>query len=351
MRNIILVVFSLLFLTACERTPKLQVFTGMAQGTTYSVKFWTAEKIDATALFASIDKELSRIDKLISNYREDSAIEHFNQQHVANTAIPLDKEIIELLNTAATVYQQSQYCFDPTIKPLFALWGFSKGELTVPTAAQIASTKAYVGFNQLQLTQGSASKKHASLTVDLSAIGQGYAVSKIAQLLTAQGIENYLVEIGGEMQVAGTKPEGKPWRIGIERPVPHSQQVNEIITVTGKRPTAVMTSGTYRHFFDDNGKKYSHILDPRSGKPVEHHTVAVTVIVEDATLADAWSTALLCLGSQQGMTVANATDIPAIFYDLDENKKIQRHPSKAVATQSENWQIKNNTSVKTQSSN
>lgn len=347
MRNIIFAVFSLLFLAACDQPPKLQILTGAAQGTTYTIKFWTADKADSKTIAKDIEAELIRIDKLISSYRDDSAIERFNQQKIAGTTIPLDKETLELLNTSSDIYQQSNHCFDPTVKPLFRMWGFGKGRLNLPTAAEINAVKQHVGFDQLTITADGASKQNPELTVDLSAIGQGYAVTKIAELLTAQGIDHYLVEIGGEMKVAGTKPEGKPWRIGVERPVPHSQQVNEIITVTGKRPTAVMTSGTYRHFFDNRGKKYSHILDPRSGRPVEHHTAAVTVVIEDATLADAWSTALLCLGSEEGMKVANALNMPAIFYVIDDKEKIQRYPSKAVETQSDNWTIKNNVSVET----
>ncbi len=340
MRNIIFFTFTLLFLTSCDKSPQIYLIEGSAQGTTYSVKFWTTEEQDIPALSAEIDTELKRIDKLISNYRNDSDIERFNQHKVADQPIALDAEIIALLNTAAVVYDKSQHCFDPTIKPLFALWGFRKDTLTVPSDAQISETKQAVGFDKVLIGSDSVTKKNQALSIDLSAIGQGYAVSQIAKKLTGHGIENYLVEIGGEMLVAGTKPNKQQWRIGVERPVPNSQQVSEVITITGKRPTAVMTSGTYRHFFDDNGKKYSHIIDPRSGKPVEHQTVAVTVIVEDATRADAWSTALLCMGSTEGIKVADAMNIPAVFYDIGDDTKILRSPSKAVAQQSENWNIK-----------
>ncbi|MBS9777816.1 MAG: FAD:protein FMN transferase [Gammaproteobacteria bacterium] len=342
MRNIIIAVFSTIFLVACdsENLPKTQIITGSAQGTTYSVKYWTESKKDTQALSQKIDNELNRIDKLMSNYRDDSDIEYFNQNNTINSPIAVNKEVIALMKRAKKVHKQSQQCFDPTIKPLFALWGFRKDKLSVPTKEKIADTKKIIGYNKILIGDDNVTKSVAGVTVDLSAIGQGYAVSKVADKLIAEGITNYIVEIGGEMLVSGKKANGNQWRIGVERPVPNSQQVNEVISITGTRPTAVMTSGTYRHFFDDKGKKYSHILDPRTGKPVEHQTVAVTVIVEDATKADAWSTALLCLGAKNGMSVANSTNIPAVFYDIDDSNTVKRMPSKAVSEQSEFWSIK-----------
>lgn len=352
MRNTISAVFALFFLLGCERTPTeqtlpndasptptMQIITGYAQGTTYTVKFWTTDTVNNVGLKQSIDGELARIDKLMSNYREDSAIEKFNQDKTTNTPINVDKEILALLEISNEVYEKSQHCYDPTIKPLFQIWGFSKDKLNIPNEQTIAETLKNIGFNQLQRGVNTITKPRAELTVDLSAIGQGYAVSQIARLLEARHITNYLVEIGGEMLVAGTKPNSKKWRIGVERPVPNSQKVNEVITLTGKRPTAIMTSGTYRHYFDDNGKQYSHLLDPRSGKPVEHNSVAVTVLLDDATRADAWSTALLCLGADKGLAIAEQNHIPAIFYTMD-GKQLNRLPNQTAKEQADYWQIK-----------
>lgn len=340
MRNALLAVFSCLFLIACERSPEIQTLTGYAQGTTYSVKYWQTNdnNNDTTVLKQRIGRELARIDKAMSNYRDDSLIERFNQEKIANHPIALDSEILALLNISETVYQASKHCYDPTIKPLFQIWGFSKDKLRIPNQAQIDTAKATIGFNKLKRSNNSITKTNPQLTVDLSAIGQGYAVAKIADILQRQHIENFLVEIGGEMLVAGEKPDQKKWRVGIERPIPNSQKVSEVVYLTGKRPTAIMTSGTYRHYFDDNGKKYSHILDPRTGKPVTHQSVAVTVLLDDATRADAWSTALLCLGSKEGLGIANQYHIPAIFYDLD-GEQLNRQTSQAIDSESPFWHI------------
>ncbi len=341
MKKLIIFGIALSLLTACDKPAKVQTITGYAQGTTYSVKYWhntnTDSSIDNNTLKQSIDGELARIDKLMSNYRDDSDIEEFNRNPTTDSPIGVDKEILDLLNISAEVYEKSEHCYDPTIKPLFQIWGFSKDKLRIPDDKTIANTLKDIGFNQLKRTD-SITKTRAGQTIDLSAIGQGYAVSQIANLLEKQNITNYLVEIGGEMLVAGTKPNDKKWQVGIERPVPNSQKVSEVITLSGKRQTAIMTSGTYRHYFDENGKQYSHILDPRTGKPVEHNSVAVTVLLDNATYADAWSTALLCLGADKGLAIAEKNNIPAIFYTMD-GEKVVRKPNKAAETQGEYWTV------------
>ncbi len=327
-----------LLLTACDKPIKVQTVTGYAQGTTYSIKYWKKQNTDNDSLKQSIDSELARIDKLMSNYRDDSDIEKFNRNPSTDSPILLDKEILDLLKISAEVYEKSEHCYDPTIKPLFQIWGFSKDKLRIPDNEAIGNVLKNIGFNRLQRRTDSIIKTRSGQTIDLSAIGQGYAVSQIAKLLEKQNINNYLVEIGGEMLVAGTKPNNKKWKVGIERPVPNSQKVSEVITLSGKRQTAIMTSGTYRHYFDENGKQYSHILDPRTGKPVEHNSVAVTVLLDNATYADAWSTALLCLGADKGLAIAEKNNIPAIFYTM-EGKEIKREPNKVAETQGDYWTI------------
>lgn len=352
MRKLTFILFTTVFLFSCSRSPEIVSIQGYAQGTTYSIKYWlapadepddknnnTGKTPDTYLLKQTIDGELARIDKLMSNYREDSVIELFNQKKISQQRLPMDSEIMTLLTISDKVYQQSQHCYDPTIKPLFQIWGFSDDKLSIPSTRQIQQALTTIGFDKLLRDKDSMLKKHPAVTVDLSAIGQGYAVTQIAQMLNQHHIDNYMVEIGGEMLVAGTKPEGKRWTVGIERPVPNSQVVNEIIKISGKQPVAVMTSGTYRHYFDADGKQYSHILDPRTGQPVQHQSVSVTVLMDNATVADAWSTALLCLGSKAGLTIANQHGIAAIFYDLDEQQQLQRLPSKTATASNDLWEI------------
>lgn len=328
-------------IAACsEPVPEIISLQGAAQGTTYHIKFWqdNADKaVDKTALHQQIEDEFKRIDKLISNYRDDSDIELFNQ-YKGTRPFVIDREITDLLLVAKQVHAQSQGCFDPTIAPLFKLWGFQANQFNLPSEEIITTTLAQVGFDDLIIEDGKiARQQHPDSTVDLSGIGQGYSVTEIANILEQAGINNYLVEIGGEMLVKGHKPDNSNWKIAIERPTPNSAKIHKVITLTDGAPTAIMTSGTYRHYFDENGKKYSHVLDPRSGHPIEHNTVSVTTLLSDPTLADAWSTALLCLGSEAGLKVANQQQIPALFIDLENESLIEKRSD--TISDSKSWEI------------
>lgn len=305
----------------------IQKIEGFAQGTTYHISYWSDAPVEGKAVEAEVAKNFDLIDKTLSNYRPDSTIELFN----ANPSLEsqaVGAEIVSLVNVAQGVYQLSQGCFDLTIKPLFELWGFQGDSLTIPDQAAIEQGLAKVGMAKLEVVDDThLLKKQADVRVDVSAVAQGYSVGKISEVLEQQGIQNYLVEIGGELKTHGHKPDGKAWRIAVEKPLPGERSLHKIITMPKDASMSVMTSGTYRHYFDVNGQRYSHILDARTGKPVTHDLVAVTVLHENPTIADAWSTALLCLGQQDGMQLANAQKINALF--------IRQQGSELLETRSE----------------
>jgi thiamine biosynthesis lipoprotein len=166
-------------------------------------------------------------------------------------------------------------------------------------------------------------KQLPKLRIDVSSIGQGYAVERMVKILEQFGITNYLVEIGGELKIRGKKTNGEAWRIALEKPLPNERKMHKIVSFDSGQPMSLISSGTYRHFFDDQGKRYSHILDARTGKPVEHNTVSVTILIPDATLGDAWSTAFSCLGSQEGLKVANEHKLAVLFIDQDGDRLIE----------------------------
>lgn len=334
-----------LLMTLClvaygDKTPELHVIQGKAQGTTYTMKFWQADgNIDSNAMQQAVDAEIARIDRLISNYRKDSTIEQFNQ-NPSNDAYAIDKEITDLLSVAKTVHQKSQGCYDPTVSPIFKLWGFKRDKFHHATEAEVAEVLTKVGFDDIDIADGLITRTgHKGMTLSTSAIGQGYAIQQIADLFKHRGINNYLIEIGGEMQVLGKKPDDKHWRVAIESPKGSAFPVQEFISFTGDTPVSLMTSGTYKHFFDNNGKRFSHILSPQTGKPIEHDTVLASVLIEDATFADAWSTALLCLGAEKGLAVANAENIPAYFVTADKDNNLSVKRSKALSP-SKHWTLK-----------
>lgn len=313
---------TLIMLTGCSE-PTIQKLEGPVQGTTYHISYWSESPVDTKDIKSGIENEFAVIDKLLSNYRTDSTIEIFNS--VENTGSQeVGGEIVSLVKIAQIVNRASQGCYDLTIKPLFDLWGFRGDTPTIPTDSTLLNTLKKIGMEKLEVVDEThLRKKQADLKVDLSSIAQGYSVERIGKVLTQKGITHYLVEIGGELKTNGYKPGLQPWRIAVERPLPEERTMHKIVTMPKDAPMAVMTSGTYRHYFDDHGQRYSHILDARNGRPVIHNLVSVTVLLGDPSIADAWSTALLCLGQKDGMTAANAAKIPALFIELQGAELIE----------------------------
>lgn len=315
-------------LSACDKSPKVQKISGFAQGTTYNVSYISEQNLDQQQLTEEINQKLEQIDLVFSNYRDDSVIEKFNEN---KTDYPqtVDPELVALIEKARTVYQASNGCYDLTIKPLFDLWGFKRDVFSPPTDDALAVTMSTIGMNYLyKVDNNQLRKAFPQLRVDVSSIGQGYTVGVIADLLESHKIEHYLVEIGGELKTKGSKPNSEPWKIALEKPLPNERKIHKILTFTSGKPLSMMTSGTYRHYFDKEGKRYSHILDARTGKPIEHNTVSVALLHQDPSLADAWSTALLCLGSQEGLKIANQQNLAVLFID-QKNNQLTEIPSDA----------------------
>jgi thiamine biosynthesis lipoprotein len=314
-------VLSLVF--GCTPTDKpIQKLEGLAQGTTYHISYWHEQSLDDKALEAGVVEEFAAIDKTLSNYRPDSVIEQFNQSPSTDSQ-DVGEEIVALVRLARGVSELSQGCFDLTIKPLFDLWGFQGESLTIPDPIALQRALATVGMDKVELVDELHLRKPNGVRVDVSSVAQGYSVEKISRVLERFGVHHYLVEIGGELKTQGHKPNGQGWRIAVEKPLPGEQRLHKVIALPKDQASAVMTSGTYRHYFDVDGQRYSHILDARDGKPVRHNLVAVTVIHEDPTLADAWSTALLCVGEQQGMQLANNQNLKVLFIQQQGNDFVE----------------------------
>lgn len=309
-------VFAFLFvgLTACSQPDPIQRISGPAQGSTFTVSFWSEQELDKTSLETQLKDELDRIDLLMSNYRPDSVIEAFNAQQ-SQEPIEVGEELVQLVEIARQVSVHSEGCYDLTVKPYFELWGFRGDKLTKPSTEQIQALKQSIGLDKVSSKEGSLTKLEPALRVDVSSIAQGYTVGQLAKILDKAGIQNYLVEVGGELVSKGKKPEAKAWRVAIEKPLPDSQKLQKIISVQQSEPLSIMTSGTYRHFYDQDGVRYSHVLDARTGTPVTHDTVSTTILIPDPTWGDAWSTAFLCMGSEQGLKVADELKLPVLFID------------------------------------
>ncbi|QXP85185.1 FAD:protein FMN transferase [Methylococcus sp. Mc7] len=302
-------------LAACQSGDSETLLSGEVQGTTYHIKMvLDGLQVDQADLRKAVDAVYNDIDLKLSNYREDSEISRLNREATTDW-LTVSPEIAELVDIARRVHGKTEGCYDLTVKPLFDLWGFSRHQNRVPTDTEIAAVLPHIGMDKLEVDVPGRRlrKKDPTLRIDLSSIAQGYTVGRVAGLLEAKGIQNYLVEVGGEMQVKGRKANGKPWRIAVEKPMPYTREIERILDVHQTDGTAIMTSGTYRNFFEEGGKTYSHILDPKTGRPVDHHLLSTTVLHPDPTWADAWSTALLCLGEQKGYAVAAEEGLKALL--------------------------------------
>jgi thiamine biosynthesis lipoprotein len=283
-------------------------------GTTYTVEL--AAPIGGaarTVLVELIDAELAAINRAMSTFDPRSELSEFNRRQDLRWT-PASQGLLEVLDSASRISTATQGAFDVTVGPLVDLWGFGPEFRTqrVPNDALIERVRESVGYQHVQTDPSAAAirKRHSRTQVDLGAIAPGYGVDRVAMILDGQGIHDYLVEIGGEFRARGTTAAGKPWRVGIERPVEGRRVVGEIVVLENR---AICTSGTTKDFFEQDGRHYSHIIDPTTGRPVEHPRMAVSVVADTAMEADASATALLVLGPERGHALAQARGLAALL--------------------------------------
>ncbi len=287
--------------------------------------------MDEDSLRSDIHQTLADVDEEISTWRDDSDLQRFNHNHTTGwQTLPAD--VIALMVIAKTVYEQSDHCFDPTVKPLFALWGFQEDKLHIPDDADIDRTLASIGFDKIELdpAHDRLRKIDPDLSVDLSAMGEGYTIRRLAAVLENHRIDNFLLEFGGDVLVKGHKPDGRKWRIGIERPTPGPPGVEKVVVINDENGVSLNTSGTYHHFFTYRGKLYPHILDPRTGRPVTHHLVSASVFGTDPRVSDAWATAMICLGKAAGEPIAEKQKLPVLYVQETTDGKLATSMSRPL---------------------
>ncbi len=298
--------------------------SGSTMGTTYSVMLAALPVgIDQDRLHGELDEILDRVDAQMSTYRDDSEVSRFNAS--SSTAwFPVSAATREVVAEARHVGLLSHGAFDLTVVPLVELWGIGRRIAPTPLPSDEAIRRAAVpvGFSKVETRKGSPAirKQRSDMRIDLSAIAKGFAVDRLATHLESRGIEDYLVEIGGELRVGGTSPAGGAWRVAIERPSGEPLTAQTVVALTSG---AVATSGDYRAYFEHGGRRYSHIIDPRTGRPVAHELVSVTVVDRSAMRADAYATALLVLGPRAGLVLAAQQGLAALFVSRERDGFIQ----------------------------
>ncbi|MDO5290453.1 MAG: FAD:protein FMN transferase [Pseudomonadota bacterium] len=300
-------------LAACQRAEPIVKFGGPTMGSTYQISYVAESGTPGmVAAQAAVQAVLREVDDAVSTYRPDSALARFNAAP-AGTCMAMPEAALALARHAQALHQASGGAFDVTLLPALNAWGFgpqarATGSLA-PSDAELAALRQRVGQPHLRV-QGTQLCKDAPVQVDFNSIAAGYAVDRIAQQLQAQGVRHYLIDVTGEMRAAGRKPDGAPWRIGIEAPLDGVRQAQKIIALNAQ---SVSTSGDYRNWREVDGQRVSHVLDARSLRPVTHALAAVTVVAPSALQADGLSTLLMVLGPQHGFDYAQQHRIAALF--------------------------------------
>ena len=286
---------------------------------------------DPAVLQAAVQQRLDRVEERMSHYRPDSEVSRFNGAR-STAPQPMSAETLGVVAEALAVSRESGGAFDVTVGPLVDAWGFGPAGRApaAPEEAALAALRTRVGFGLLEIDSAASTlrKRRAEVVIDLSAIAKGYAVDAVASLLAELGVRNYLVEIGGELRAAGANEEGAPWRVAIERPAAGAPAAQRIVPLTD---AAIATSGDYRNFYNLDGARVAHMIDPRTGRPASHGLRSVSVIAERCSLADARSTALAVLGPDDGHALAVERGWAALFVTQDGTGRLVERETPAFA--------------------
>jgi len=310
-KNIKIIIFiGFIFVNAGFGYAKETLISGQTMGTTYHIKVVAGNSKKIFGLKEKIDKRLEEINKSMSTYRKDSEISRFNALKITEQRFKVSLDFAQVIVESKRLYRLTGGAWDGSIYPLINLWGFgiSARKNRLPEKEKIASLLRDVGFDNIDLVDGRyLLKKKANISIDLASIAKGYAVDKVAELIKKEDVENFLVEIGGEVYASGVRKDDKQWRIGVNRPRKESpyDEIYKIVTLKDK---AFATSGDYRNFFEIKGKRYSHILDPKTGYPVANGVVSVSIIADTCTFADGLATAVMVMGRKKGLELVNGLD-------------------------------------------
>lgn len=276
-------------------------------GTSYQITLLST-RVKANQIHQQVETRLKTINQLMSTYIDDSELSIFNRSLSLDCQV-VSSETYLVVKNALTISEQTQGKFDVTISPLIAEWGFDKKQTdnVIPSEETINKLLTEVGYNNIVLGDECIQKKTPHLSINLSAIAKGYGVDQIAALLQNNEITDYLVEIGGETASKGVNPQSVSWRLAVEAPVEQYRKIQQVFTPLG---LGVATSGDYRNYFEKDGLRYSHTIDPSNGKPVTHKLASVTVLHPQTMLADAYATAFTVMGEKSSLDFANKNEMP-----------------------------------------
>lgn len=320
---LVIVVLATILYKTLSFSPEMISFSGPTMGTSYTVKYVsTPDAPSKETLQADVDSALVRVNQLMSTYDPNSELSEFNQLP-AGAEMQVSNDMVYVVGEALHISEISQGKYDVTVGPLVNLWGFGPGvhHDEVPPAEELEKVAARVGYHYLTL-EGNTMGKTRNVYVDLSSIAKGYGVDEVARTLKEAGINDYLVEVGGELSASGHKVDGSEWKVGIERPAGGHQVAQRVISAGD---IAIATSGDYRNYFEENGVRYSHTIDPTTEKPITHRLVSVTVLAENATRADGLATAITVMGPEAGLQLANQEGVAAYMLVKEDSGFVEQY--------------------------
>jgi len=320
----------LLASAGCSRSKEVLI-SGATMGTDYHITVVTGPFYRPAVLAERIAARLAQINRSMSTYMAQSEISRFNALAKASAKMRISDDFWNVLQVAHRVYGLTGGAWDGTVYPLVRLWGFgsSKPIAHIPRPEQIQRVLRHIGFRHIRLLANNRiEKSDPALKLDLASIAKGYGVDQIALLLRQERFQNFLVEIGGEVFAAGLRRDGQTWKVGINRPQA-SAAFNAVYQAISLHDMALATSGDYRNFFELAGKRYSHVIDPHSGRPVTNHVVSVSVVAPDCTLADGLATGIMVMGTQSGLRLVNRLDgVECLIVEKDPHGQLTRHASR-----------------------
>lgn len=298
-----------------HRSMPYQHDEGMVFGTVYNITYQYDSDIKQ-----DIEAELQKVDNSLSPFNKTSIISKVNR----NENPKVDEMFTEVFNLAAKVSSETGGAFDITVAPLVNMWGFGTKQFHRPDKESVDSLMRFVGFHKVSLRDGHVVKSDPRIQLDCSAIAKGYGCDVVARYLRSKGIKNFMIEIGGEVVTSGQNEKQLPWKIGVTKPTDDSLQDNqELQTILNVTDKAMATSGNYRNFYIDGGRKLAHTIDPHTGYPVQHSLLSSTVIASDCATADAYATSFMVLGVEKAKEVLNRhPELMAYFIYSDNNGKM-----------------------------
>ena len=304
-------------LTSCNQQPKKIMLQGEAQGSYYAITYYDEQERNFQH---EIDSIFHAVDVSVNLWVDTSVISKVNR----NEDVTLDSIFIDNFNIAQEAARLSDGYFDPTISPIVAAWGFSYKHGDSITPQLIDSLKQLVDYRKVRIENGMVVKENPAMTLDFNAIAQGYTSDLIASFLGSRGIKNYLVDTGGEIMARGTKPNGQPWIVGIEKPADNWDSEQVVHTRIALRDKGLVTSGSTRKYVERNGKRYSHCIDPNTGYPVEHQVLSVTVMANNSVWADALASICMVMGMEKSLPlIESMDDVEAYYIYVNENNELE----------------------------